>query len=300
MMALLSNGRPDDEQLVQYLLGTLPEADAERVDELSIADDEVAWRLRAVENDLVDAYVLGQLSGSTLEHFTSSYLASPVRRQRVELAKGLQSPQFRTVVAARPDVGRHALPQWALAAAMLIAVVGAGYFALENQRLRDEVSQAEAARAAVEQKADGLQSELERQRSTAAAARDELARLRESVPAVRVPSLRALLLLPLRRGAGEVPTVRVPRGVSQVPLRLRLETDDFSQYEAALRDPGSGQIAWRSGRLAAGADGSDRHVAVNVPVAPLRSANYTLELTGFGQGDTPAFVNSYAFRVVLE
>jgi hypothetical protein len=298
-MMALSPGRPDDEQLVQYLLGTLPEADAERVDELSIADDEVAWRLRAVENDLVDAYVLGQLSGSTLEHFTSSYLESPVRRQRVELAMGLQTPQVRRMVA-RPGAGRHALPPWALAAAMLVALVGAGYFALENQRLRDEVSQAEAARASVEQRVGGLQTELERERSTVAAAQDELARLRESVPAVRVPSLRALLLLPLRRGAGAVPTVRVPRGAGQVPLHLRLETDDFPWYEASLRDPASGNSAWRSGRLAAGTDGGDRHVAVHVPAALLRSANYTLELTGFDQGDTPAFVNSYAFRVVLE
>jgi hypothetical protein len=49
----------DDEQLVRYLLGLLPDEEAERLDELSIADDELAWRLRAVEDDLVDAYVTG-------------------------------------------------------------------------------------------------------------------------------------------------------------------------------------------------------------------------------------------------
>ena len=45
-----------DEQLViRYLLGEVPEADAERLDELCVVDDEFAGRVTAVESDLVDA-----------------------------------------------------------------------------------------------------------------------------------------------------------------------------------------------------------------------------------------------------
>ena len=46
-----------------YLLGQLPESEAERLDELSITDDECAERIRAVEHDLVDAFARGELEG---------------------------------------------------------------------------------------------------------------------------------------------------------------------------------------------------------------------------------------------
>ena len=47
-----------------YLLGQLPESETERLDELSITDDECAERIRAVEHDLVDAFARGELAGS--------------------------------------------------------------------------------------------------------------------------------------------------------------------------------------------------------------------------------------------
>jgi hypothetical protein len=70
-------------QLVRYLLGLLLEEDAERLDAASIADDDVAAALRTAEDDLVDAYVRGLLTGETLERFESFYLASPRRRAKV-------------------------------------------------------------------------------------------------------------------------------------------------------------------------------------------------------------------------
>jgi len=300
MMTLLADGRPDDEVLVQYLLGTLPETDAERIDELSIADDEVAWRLRAVENDLVDACVLGQLSGATLEQFTSRYLTSPIRRQRVEFATALQSTQIRSAGAPGPVVRRGVLPRWALAAAALIAAVGVGYLALENQRLRDQVNEAEAARTRGEQTAEALRSELEQERS-ASAARSQLEQTRQPVPSARArSSIQALVLLPLRRGAGDIPIVSIAPGTGELPLRLRLEGDAFPRYQAVVRDSATGQRIWRSGSLEARSDGANRAVAVGVPTRLLRSAYYTVEVLGLRRNDAAELASSYAFRVMLE
>src|SRR5262245_5872489 len=75
-MSVLNEIGPADKELQSYLLGLLPDEDAERLDELSIIDDQVAERLRIVEDDLVDAYVNGELTGATLERFESHYLAS--------------------------------------------------------------------------------------------------------------------------------------------------------------------------------------------------------------------------------
>src|SRR5205809_729519 len=85
--------RYDNLQLTNYLLGLLPENEAERFDEASIADDEMASRLCVVENDLVDAYVTGRLDAGTREHFEAFYLKSPRRREKVKFAK-----RFLTVV----------------------------------------------------------------------------------------------------------------------------------------------------------------------------------------------------------
>ena len=85
-MSLPHATKLDDEELIQYVLGLLPDEATERLDEASIADDEVAAQLRSVETDLVDSYVRGQLVGATLERFESYYLMSPRRRESVREA----------------------------------------------------------------------------------------------------------------------------------------------------------------------------------------------------------------------
>src|SRR5204863_1190188 len=80
-----------DESLERYLLGLLPEAETERMDELSFTDDAFAQALKAVEKDLVDAYVQGELSGVNLEQFKTVYLASPLRRDNVQFARAFQA-----------------------------------------------------------------------------------------------------------------------------------------------------------------------------------------------------------------
>ena len=88
-MSLSGDKIGDDQLLIRYLLGSLEEDKAERLDELSVADDDFAWRLKAVENDMVDSYVRGDLSGETLARFESFYVSTPRRRERVEFARAL-------------------------------------------------------------------------------------------------------------------------------------------------------------------------------------------------------------------
>src|SRR5690349_1035741 len=85
----LSHDFARDEQLVRYLLDLLSEEDTERLDALCLADDEVAGRLQAAENDLVDSYANGSLAGPTLSHFQRVYLTSPRRLAKVRFAQSL-------------------------------------------------------------------------------------------------------------------------------------------------------------------------------------------------------------------
>jgi len=88
--------------IVNYLLGSLPEAETERLDELSIADDEFAVALDSAEKDLIDAYLQGELRGPALEGFRTYYLASPLRRGRLDFARTL-----RTVSEKQPNLTRE-------------------------------------------------------------------------------------------------------------------------------------------------------------------------------------------------
>src|SRR5262245_18527299 len=120
-------------EILQYLLGSLPEAETERLDELSISDDAFAAAISEAENDLIDRYVQGELHGADLERFESHYLASPLRRQRAEFATSLQvygekKAIIQNKVAARTKTGWFAaifgnqrpVFQWALALATLV------------------------------------------------------------------------------------------------------------------------------------------------------------------------------------
>src|SRR5437764_14399129 len=88
--SVMSKPTYNNQTINEYLLGSLPEAEAERLDELSFTDDEFAETLRAAEKDLVDAYVQGELVGTALERFKSHYLSTPRRRVKVEFAQALR------------------------------------------------------------------------------------------------------------------------------------------------------------------------------------------------------------------
>ena len=97
-MALFHESAPDDQRLVNYLLGLLADDEAERLDEASIVDDELAARLRIVEDDLVDAYASGTLDAPTRQRFESYYLSSPHRSEKVRFARGLLRVVDRTLL----------------------------------------------------------------------------------------------------------------------------------------------------------------------------------------------------------
>ena len=176
----------DDALLTQYLLGALPEDQTERVDEASITNDEIALRLRAMENDLVDAYVRGELSGETLERFESAYLANPERRKRVVFATALRDGGQ----PAANDAGR-----WlAWAAAAVIAVLAIGYAISTRRSTQPAVRTVLVARAPVSQPhAVVTLLLLPPTRGVA------------SMPQLRVPDRNALVILRLQLESGDFP-----------------------------------------------------------------------------------------------
>src|SRR5262245_16757304 len=125
-MALSSASGPDDRTLQRYLLGALTVEETEQLDELSIVDSEFALRLGAVEHDLVDSYVKGELSGEALDRFKSHYLPVSVRRGKVDFAETFNADEPATRGEAEdgtawpPPSSTFLTSRWLAVAAMVI------------------------------------------------------------------------------------------------------------------------------------------------------------------------------------
>lgn len=303
-----------DQQITEYLLGS--ESDAELIDELSIRDDEFAARLDAVENDLVDAYVRGELSGKTLESFDLHYRSSPSRRAKVSIAQGLKDvldgeavapgvPAKATVPAARD----HGESRWeslrryfllsrglqaGLAAAFLLILAIGVWLVFNYSRLREEADQASKEVEEVTRREHELRSPVvtPQPRATVAQA------LPQSPPRSEPLQVFSFILAPQLRGPAEqVPTIAVPASADQVALHLDLEAGNFTAYRAELKTQPGNQTVWRSGNLQARDERGNKAVVVTLRPSLITGQRYVVELSGISAGGRPEIVGSYQFQV---
>ena len=316
-MSSPNNQTDDDRLLTRYLLGALPEEEAERLDELCIVDEELATRLQALENDLVDAYVRDEVSGDDRGHFESFYLSSAKRRQKVEFAAALLELEKRpagasaTVEQAAAKAERESAPplklaagrpllRWGFAFAAAVLLLVAGFLLLENARLRQQMRDAQSQQAALDQRGQELQKELNDQRAANAESQKEIDRLLQWQTNWEQLRTIALFLPPPTRGAARLPTISLPAGTDVAILLLELEADDFPAYKAALKDSVTRQVLWSSGSLRPSSLGEKRAVSISIPANLLKQRNYIVELTGVPTRGAPEPIGTYPLRVVLK
>jgi len=295
----------NDDTLTRYLLGALPEAHAEHVDELSVVDDELAARLRQVEDDLLDAYASGALTGERLAHFESHYLASPRRRTRVAFARRLmaavdsEAPPNPRPVTTGSRTGtrmRGWLPASLAAAAVLFLSLGA-FLVVQNvqkARLRSGLLTAQRDAAAEHDRAEAAVRRLDEHQRAAAMA----------TPATPVIARRdtlvsiALVLVPQTRSAGPVPMLSVTPGARAVPLDLQIDGAVASSYGAALKDPATNEIVWRSAPLPTPRRSEHPSISVLVPATLLKTQHYAVDLFARTANGNSQLAGTYAFEVV--
>ena len=285
----------DDATVIRYLLGSTSAEETERLDELSIADDEFASRLRATENDLVDSYVRRELEGALLERFEAVYLRSPERRRKVAFAESLHAVVNRPLEAAVEPVAcipaaRTAWRSrrvWGLATAALLLLAAA--YLLRDYRLRQEIA--------------GLQPRTATGHPTQAAEKQPTGKDASVGTAANRPSaggLAAFVLLPQSRGITAVPALELLPDANAVEFQLILETDDFPRYEARLRDNAANRITWRGEALRSHTSKGGRAVTVALPRNLFQPRNYSLELTGSGRAGARELIGAYVFRIAHE
>ncbi len=295
----------DNEMLRRYLLGTASADEAARLDELSLIDDDCALALAQAENDLVDAYAHASLAEPDRAQFEQHYLASPVRREKVQFARTLQQQvaASRTAAVARAPAPTswfawlNLTPHWqaGLATAASLLLAAGVWLGWENRRLRQ---QSEAERIALTQR----ETEL---KVAAAQSQEELARVREKLTAVQVPTPVPLPVVPAAqlftftlvaplRAATALPKVAIPLTANAVSVRLELETNTYRRYRAALRDPLTNRLVWQSGNLTT----KGQAVIVRLPSKLFAAQRYAFELSGVAANGAEERLSSYPFSVV--
>ncbi len=318
--------QPDNLAITEYLLGSLPEAKAERFDELSLSDDEFSEALRAAEKDLVDAYVQGELSGSNLERFESFYLASPLRRKKVQIASAFQALGEATPFVQEKKIPKKKesdstwlsafgfsgvrLPSLRLVGALtaLIVMILAGWLIFENLRLRRELSQTLAAQgndervrlekelAQIREERDKLEGLLSQKEAEA----DGITK--GSEPPKKQPgvpngglSVATFVLKPQLRSTGQIPTISIPDNATHITFRLELEPNDYSAYRVALLV--NEQSLWQSATLKSSIRDSTQSLRVSVSTQQLKEGTYILRLSGISSNRSE-IIGDYPVRVV--
>jgi hypothetical protein len=314
----------DEKLMTRYLLGQLSEEERARVEESFFKDDASFEQLSALEDDLIDDYVRGRLTGD-LQNAVQRKLGSDSRwKERVGFARALaqrvserQSARqpvaradsfFRTLLAAFRTGGQGF--QFAVAAGTLVVLIGVVWLAsqaiqyrnssqalqaLESERenLEKTVGDLKGQMAGLEQNSQKLSQELERERL----ARQELEKKGRGAggPVRLIASF--VLRAGLVRGADDAAKLNVPAGASTIRLQLELApAEDYRTYRAELRTA-AGALITGEDMLRAEVRGQSKSLGLDVPAQRLAAGNYELALLGRTDGGQLEEVGYYYFTV---
>ncbi len=322
----MNNNSINDEMIALYILGDLSDEQAERLDELAIADAEFFERVGSIENDIVDRYVNGDLSEAESGRFESHYLISPLRREKVKLARAFQDFAAKTLSAeglafdsskagATSKIagffsslgifgGAQPAFRFAMAAAAFVIVAFGGWLILRNlngglkgnevvsnisvNRI-EPVVQPSPRTEVVEVPAN----ENQRPGPTPVPTPTP----KPPTPQQSKPLIASFVLSPPLRGTN-MPSLSIPAATDRAVVRLELESGDFKAYTAELKEVGGGRVVWRSGRLSTARTGGVRSVNLSIPAKSLKSAIYSITVTGLSTAGEPEIIGDYPFRVV--
>jgi anti-sigma factor RsiW len=255
-----------DETIRRYLLGLGSEDEAQALEVLYFEDPEALAHVRAVESELLDAYVRGTLDPSLRAPVEQRYAETPALAERLAVAQALPR--------ALGSRGRPRARTWssplAIAASTLLALATTGLL-VDRVRLT--------------RRADALAADANGQRVRNGALE---AALRERTPRPPLPPV-AVALEPLLRDAGGDASVAATTGALE--LRLRADAGRYPRFSVAIDGP-DGVAVWAgAGRRDGGG------VVALLPGGLLPPGRYAIALSGIGLGPEPEVLHRYALRV---
>lgn len=315
----------DDKMMVRYLLGELPEEEQSRLEERYFSDDDCFEQLVAVEDDLIDDYVRGQLSARQRKLFEKNFLTTPQRRQRLEFAKSLLTIVAEAGKAAQEveiPVHAEARPWWqslwdflltprpAISFAILLigGLVGGSFLFFETQHLKTQFTQFNAEQSQLLQRERELRQQLaqtqdqytqlsnqfRQEQEQRMQLEHQLTRRQEPEPVLVSFVLQSGQERDLEKGPSKL---IIPSDINTVQLHLDLSTgEEYKSFRAALRTADGNEI-WSQAMLKARPSDSGRAIDLNLPALIFSSDDYILQLLGVTASGDFESAGTYVFRV---
>lgn len=286
---------PDDQLLRSYLLGELPEEEAERIEQRLMEDDESFLLCEAIEADLLAALDRGELNPTEKERVLERLAASSQGRQRLALAR------FLNTAADRPS-GPWAIPwvfvrrafgflrpgmRWATMAAAVLLVTTGVWLALRNGDPAPQITQRISPPPPLADPQKPVSPPTGAPIPQGPPKGERLVRKDEPLPPPRVDRpeptkvVLTLSLVRLRGGAEDLAEVRIPPGTDLVEIQIDLGgLEDFESFHADVRNQGTGETVWERGQLEPRQFEWGKALILEVPAQDLTSGRYEVAVTG--------------------
>ena len=304
---------PRDAALRRYLLGQLAASRRARIEERCMADEALFERMHIIEDELLDAYVRGEMEPAARQRFEAGYLTTPQGRQNLQSARALLQcldEAASSVVRQEPLEARRqfpwsltSYPAWAdlrLAAAVLagVAILAAGWLTTQNRRLGDELRIArEQHRVAIDAeraRTDLLAREARRQQAARTATEDALTAMQRAGPVAVVVLSPGVL-----RDASGSAVVHVSARTGVVLLQLQLDDSQHASYRVRVRTVDNVDI-WQQELSKPATPLSTSSLAVAVPASLFASGDYLVMLQGRIRDGGLEDLRSYYVRIARD
>jgi len=306
-----------DSKIRDYLLGVLPEAEQNPLEERVLTDESIFSHILIQEDELIDDYLQGVLSKRDKQAFEKHFLVAPERQKKMSFARAL-SKSIATLDATQKQSGLDwvlqsirgfwpspaSLPRYALAAIVLLLGIGFAWVNLRLQVLQNETDQLRGKQANALQLEQGLRQQLDQtssrnktlteelQKQQSRATREELTR------AYQRPISLAFSLFPgLVRGLDGLKAVEIPENAKFVELHLQVvEAERYDHYRAVLQTIDGEEVAIQN-RLLFKTRDNQEIATLAIPASLLLPGDYLIQLSGFQAPNSPENIGKYYFRV---
>jgi len=306
-----------EETIRKYLLGTLSQADQERLEERLMTEDDVFSQVLIHEDELIDEYLSEDLSAQEKEAFERHFLAAPERRQKLGFARALtkyvDAPERTKAQVTQPSFYKafialfrvqNPIVQYAFAAVALVLTVGISWSILKVWRLQSEVGQIRDHQATSQIAVNSLTQQLSEAQKRSQDLMEQLgqqqqsrAALEEQMASLQWPAILSFPLTPgLVRDLGATRKLVVPPAAKLVELSLSVDGESYDNYRAVLQGA-SGEEVLSLNRLNLTRKDGNSVVVMTTPASLLDPGDYIVRLSGLKSGSPPEDIGRYSFRV---
>lgn len=315
----------NEKTIRRYLLGELSEQEQVEIEDRAFEDQQVLEQVLAVEQDLIDDYVSGDIPEEKRRNFQTHFLASAERKKKVAFARTLAAVVNETHVFQEQHIATDITgsPSWStrltgfftrpvvaysfVTASLLLFAVGS-WLILERVRLNSEIARLRTAQESQTAQNRQLEQDLANERLRNQELMANRGQPSQETPTPEIqpetppkpttptsPVVVALSLLPgISRGSSAVPQLSIGRDVSLVRLQIGIDPqENYRRYRVELRSE-KGQQVLTQGNLSV----QGRRVPLSVSASALAKGRYEVTLKGITDNGTTEDVGFYYFDVV--